>query len=135
MTLEPLLAAPLAVRIHVATVLPAFFLGTWQLGFSRKGSRVHRAVGFVYLALMVATSIAAMFIHALNPQGWMGWSPVHLFVPLTLFGVAASLLAVRRHDIAGHKRAMIATYVGALLLAGAFTFMPGRIMHAVVFGP
>ncbi len=30
---------------------------------------------------------------------------------------------------------MISMFVGALLIAGAFTFLPGRIMHAVAFGP
>ncbi len=29
---------------------------------------------------------------------------------------------------------MTAIFVGALLIAGAFTFLPGRIMHAVAFG-
>lgn len=26
-------------------------------------------------------------------------------------------------------------YLGALILAGAFTFLPGRRMHEVLFGP
>jgi uncharacterized membrane protein len=30
---------------------------------------------------------------------------------------------------------MIAIFVGGLLVAGAFTFLPGRIMYAVVAGP
>jgi uncharacterized membrane protein len=30
---------------------------------------------------------------------------------------------------------MIAIFAGALVVAGLFTLMPGRIMHAVVFGP
>jgi uncharacterized membrane protein len=29
---------------------------------------------------------------------------------------------------------MISIFVGALVIAGLFTFWPGRIMHAVVFG-
>jgi uncharacterized membrane protein len=29
---------------------------------------------------------------------------------------------------------MIAIFVGALVVAGLFTFWPGRIMHAVLFG-
>jgi uncharacterized membrane protein len=134
MTLEPLLTAPLAVQLHVATVLPAFVLGTWQLFASRKGSPTHRVVGAVYLLLMTVTSVAALFVHQINPQGWMGWSPIHLLVPLTLYGVVGALYAVRRHNIAAHRRAMIGTYVGALLIAGGLTLLPGRIMHAVVFG-
>jgi uncharacterized membrane protein len=33
-----------------------------------------------------------------------------------------------------HKTAMISLYIGALLIAGSLTLLPGRIMHAVVFG-
>lgn len=134
MTLEPLLNAPAAVQIHAATVVPAFFLGTWQIVLSRKGRPPHRAVGYVYLALMAATSIAALFIHQINPDGFLGLSPIHLFVPLTLLGIFGALYSARNGKIVQHKRAMIATYVGALLIAGTFALLPGRIMHAVIFG-
>jgi uncharacterized membrane protein len=30
---------------------------------------------------------------------------------------------------------MVGLFAGALVIAGIFTFMPGRIMHAVLFGP
>jgi uncharacterized membrane protein len=36
--------------------------------------------------------------------------------------------------VSGHKKAMTSIFFGALIIAGAFTFLPGRIMHAVVFG-
>jgi uncharacterized membrane protein len=29
---------------------------------------------------------------------------------------------------------MMRLFIGALVIAGVFTFLPGRIMHAVVFG-
>ena len=29
---------------------------------------------------------------------------------------------------------MISIFIGALVIAGLFTLLPGRIMHAVVFG-
>jgi uncharacterized membrane protein len=135
MTLAPLLAAPLAVKIHVATVLPAFLLGTWQIFFSTKGSPLHRATGYLYLSLMTVTAVTTLFIHLVMPGGpFWGFSPIHLFVPLTLWGVVGALYFARRGDIVRHKRAMIGTYVGALLIAGAFTLAPGRIMHAVIFG-
>jgi uncharacterized membrane protein len=37
--------------------------------------------------------------------------------------------------VARHRSAMIAIFTGALVVAGLFTFVPGRIMHTVVFGP
>jgi uncharacterized membrane protein len=30
---------------------------------------------------------------------------------------------------------MIGIFSGALVVAGLFTLLPGRIMHAVIFGP
>jgi len=136
MTLAPLLSAPLAVQIHVATVVPAFLIGTWQIFFSRKGAPYHRALGYVYLGLMTVTAVAALFIHSLMPRSpFFGMSPIHLFVPLTLFGVVGALRGAWTHNIAAHRGAMIGVYVGGILIAGSLAFLPGRIMHAVVFGP
>ena len=49
MNFELLRQAPLAVQIHLATVVPAFAIGTWQIFGSTKGSRAHRALGSGYL--------------------------------------------------------------------------------------
>ncbi len=45
-----------------------------------------------------------------------------------------AVMHARRHNVDRHRRAMIGIFAGALLIAGAFTFLPGRIMHAVAFG-
>ena len=135
MTLEPLLAAPLAIQIHVAAVTPATVIGTWQIFFSRKGAILHRVMGFIYLALMTVAAISALFIHALMPKSpFFGMSPVHLLIPLTLFGVYGALSVAWTHNVQRHRIAMIAVYVGGILIAGGLTLLPGRIMHAVFFG-
>jgi len=131
MNLDLVARAPLAVRIHMATVIPAFFIGAWLVLFSAKGARLHRGFGVLYLLLMTVTAVTTLFVHVLNP-GHFSW--IHLFVPLTLFGVTSTILALRRGDIRGHRRSMIGLYVGALLIAGAFTFLPGRLMHQIFFG-
>jgi uncharacterized membrane protein len=134
-TLEPLLHAPLAIQFHVATVVPAAILGTWQIFFSRKGATLHRAVGYVYFALMIVTALSTLWIHRLMPdKPFWGFSPIHLLIPFVFFGVYNALAGAWTHDIRRHKRAMIALYVGAILVAGLFTFVPGRIMYATVFG-
>ena len=135
MSLAPLLQAPLTVRIHVATVLPAFVIGTYLIFFSRKGAPHHRALGYVYLALMTITAVDALFIHVLMPDSPVfGFSPVHLFSALTLLGVVNALRGAWAHNIALHRYAMLGVYIGGILIAGSLTFIPGRIMHAVVFG-
>jgi uncharacterized membrane protein len=39
-----------------------------------------------------------------------------------------------RHEVAQHRRAMLGLFLGALIIAGLFTFLPGRIMRAVLVG-
>ena len=135
MDLAPILSAPFAVKFHLITVVPAFLIGTWLIFVSRKGAPVHRAFGVIYLALMTVTAITTLFVHQLMPHSpFFGLSPVHLLVPLTLFAVIAALLAARRHDVVGHRRAMILLYVGGMLIAGGLTLLPGRILHRVFFG-
>jgi uncharacterized membrane protein len=135
MTLAPLLHAPLAVQVHVATVVPAFLIGTWQIFFSSKGAPYHRAMGYLYLGLMTVTAIAALFVHQVMPKSiFFGMSPIHLFVPLTLFGVVGALRGAWTHNIAQHRGSMLGVYIGGILIAGTLAFAPGRIMHAVVFG-
>ena len=134
MTLAPLLHAPLAVKIHFATVVPAFLIGTWQIFFSTKGAPLHRTLGTIYLALMTTTAIAAIFIRQPSPTNPLGFTPIHVFVVVTLANVATTIWALRTHNIKWHRGSMLGLYVGGLLIAGALAFSPGRIMHAIVFG-
>jgi uncharacterized membrane protein len=122
--------APLAIKIHLATVIPAFFIGTWLIFFSTKGARRHRILGLVYLVLMAVTAVTTLFIRTLYPGRF---SFVHLFIPLTLFGIFGAIRGIRRKDIRAHRRATIMLYAGALLIAGAFTFLPGRMMYEIFF--
>jgi uncharacterized membrane protein len=134
-SLAPLLAAPFAVQLHVSTVVPAFLLGTWLIFFSRKGARRHRAIGYAYLTLMTVTAIAALFIHQIPAIDIVfGFGPIHIFSIVTLSGVVGALRSAWAHDVKGHRNAMLGVYIGGILIAGTFAFLPGRIMHAIVFG-
>ena len=132
--LDPVWTTTLAIKIHLATVLPAFAIGTYQIFVSQKGAPLHRALGYVYLTLMSITAVTTLFIHQVNPAGPFGFSFIHLFVPLTLFGVVGAVSGARTHNIARHRRSMIGLYVGGLLIAGGLTFLPGRLMHQIFFG-
>ena len=137
MTLEPLVHAPVAVQAHVATVLPAALLGLWLLAFSRKGSRSHRAVGVLFLALMVSTSLVALFIHRRMPDGpVLGMSTTHLFVPFVLFATWRAIDGAWKGNIAQHRRWVVGMFVGAIVINGVNNvfFLPG-ITRDVFFGP
>jgi uncharacterized membrane protein len=60
--------------------------------------------------------------------------PIHLLSILVLVTLPLAIWAARRHDVRRHRNAMAALFMGALVVAGAFTFLPGRIMHSVAFG-
>ena len=135
MNLAPLLHAPLAVQFHVATVVPAALIGTWLIFASRKGAPLHRALGYAYLALMTVTALSTLWVHQLMPHGpFFGFSPIHLLIPLTLYGIVGALRGAWTHNRAMHRRAMLGVYFGGIFIAGSLTFLPGRIMHAVFFG-
>jgi uncharacterized membrane protein len=128
MNFTPIAEASLAIQIHLATIVPAFFLGTWQIFFSRKGAPAHRAIGVAYLVLMTITATAAIFI----PRGRISF--FYFFVLLTYFSIFRAIWFLRKKNIPGHKRAMVGLYVGGLLIAGGLTFLPGRMMYRLFFG-
>jgi uncharacterized membrane protein len=131
MTLAPLLAAPAVIQVHAYAAITAFALGAVQLA-APKGTVPHRAVGWLWAALMLTVAVSSLFIHTIRL--WGPWSPIHLLSLLVLISLPLAVRHARRHDTRRHQKAMTSLFVGALVIAGAFTLLPGRIMHAVVFG-
>ncbi len=131
MSLAPLLAATPAIQLHAFAAMAAFALGIVQLA-APKGTLPHRTIGWIWVGLMLIVSVTAFFIHQLRL--WGQWSPIHLLAIFTLIMLPIAVLAARQHAVERHRRGMIGLFVGALVIAGLFTFLPGRIMHAVAFG-
>tara|TARA_R100001369_G_scaffold92677_1_gene139076 strand:- start:443 stop:697 length:255 start_codon:yes stop_codon:yes gene_type:complete len=84
---------------------------------------------------MLFTATVTLFMPAavggriLNHFGW-----IHLFSFLTFWTVPTAYFAIKKGNVKAHKRKMILLYFGALIIAGAFTLMPGRYLHEVFFG-
>ncbi|MDF2235845.1 DUF2306 domain-containing protein [Albimonas sp. CAU 1670] len=131
MTLEPLLSAASPIPSHAVAALGAVALGAMQL-LRPKGGRGHRAIGWAFVILMTWTAVSAIFVSTLKV--WGPFSPIHLLIPVTLVALWSGVRQARAGDVAGHRRAMILLYVLALLITGGFTLLPGRVMHAVLFG-
>lgn len=130
MNFEPLFNAPLAIQIHVAAVVPAAIIGL-VIFLRRKGTRLHKALGRLWILLMIVTAISSFFIHQINLVG--GFSPIHLLSILVLLGCARAVAAARKGQIGTHRRIVKSVYLGGILGAGLFAFMPGRIMNEVAF--
>ncbi len=132
MSLSPLLNASLAIQLHAFAAMAAFTLGLVQFA-APKGTIPHRTVGWTWVVLMVGVGISAFFIHEIRL--WGPWSPIHLLAIFTLVTLPLAVWHARRHAVQQHRWAMISIFTGGLVVAGLFTFVPGRIMHAVTFGP
>ena len=132
MSLTPLLEAPGAIPLHAFAAIAAFVLGIVQFA-APKGTLPHRTLGWIWVVLMAAVAISSLWIHEIRLVG--PFSPIHvlsIFVPVML---VLAVMHARRHNVRGHQKAMTSIFFGALIIAGAFTFLPRRVMHAVVFGP
>ena len=119
--------------LHLATVIPAFIIGAFQL-LRRKGTPTHKLLGKIYMVLMLATALITLAMPAeVGPRFLGHFGFIHAFSFLTLFSIPTAYFAARRGDISTHRRAMIGLYVGGILIAGAFAFMPGRMLHEWLF--
>jgi uncharacterized membrane protein len=120
--------------LHLATVVPAFFIGAFQL-MRRKGTPSHRLLGKVYMVLMLATAFITLAMPAeVGPRFLNHFGFIHIFSLLALVSVPTAYIAARRGNIKAHRGAMLGLYLGGILIAGAFAFSPGRMLHEWLFG-
>jgi uncharacterized membrane protein len=131
MSLAPLLDAAPAIPLHAFSAMAAFALGVVQFA-APKGTLPHRALGWIWVLLMAAVAASSFWIHQIRLLG--PWSPIHLLSIFTLTMLPLAVWRAHTHRVADHRRIMILLFTGALVVAGLFTLLPGRIMHAVVFG-
>ena len=131
LSFAPLLDATHPIPVHGIAALICLILGLTQL-LMRKGTTLHRRIGWIWAVLMAIVAFSGLFIWELR-LFWL-FSPIHLLSLLTLWALARGILAAQRGRIADHERAMKQLYGFALVVAGAFTFFPGRIMYLVLFG-
>lgn len=121
---------PLVVQAHALAAIAALGLGAVQFT-APKGALPHRTLGYVWVGLMVTAAVTALFIREVN-EGRFSW--LHLFVPITLFGVVELSIRARRGLTNKHRASALWLFFAALMIPGAFTLMPGRAMHQVFFG-
>jgi len=129
LSLGPLVVAPVIVQVHVGAALTAFFIGLGLL-VSPKGVGLHKPLGWLWVVAIVVTAGSSFFLTGLMGRSY---SPIHAlsaWVMLTLpFGIAA----IRRRDVNKHRKAMTGMFVGGIVIAGLFAFLPGRLMWSLFF--
>lgn len=132
MTLDPLLAAPGVVQLHLIASVIALGLGTRQL-WRAKGTIAHRRAGWVFVVLTAAVAGSGLFIH--EARTWGPWSPIHILSVVTLLGLPVWIWAARTGRIRAHAAGMITLFVGGYLVAGLFAADPERRLGMMLFGP
>ena len=121
---------PWVIQLHIAAALLALLLGTVQL-VGIKGTGLHRLIGWSWVIAMLTVAVSSLFIRQINP-GAFSW--IHLLSGWTLIALPMAIFAVRKGRVGSHASGMTWTFVGGLIVAGAFTFLPGRLMWEVFFG-
>lgn len=134
MSLTPLLNAPLVIQLHAFAAMAALVLGIVQFA-SPKGTLPHRTVGWIWVALMTSVAVSSLWIHQNQIKLGAPWSPIHFLSIFSLIMIPLGVWYAHRHRVNGHRITMISIFTGGLVIAGLFTFVPGRVMHAVAFGP
>jgi uncharacterized membrane protein len=86
---------------------------------------------------MTITAVSAIFIQGFEGSSMptlFGFSPIHLFVILTLYSVPKAIIEIRRDNVQAHASTVKGLYFGGMVIAGLFTFLPGRTMWHIFFG-
>ena len=129
--MEPLFNETQPIPFHAMAAMLAIAIGAIQFSM-KKGGIKHKALGYIWVSLMLFVSISSFFIHEIKL--WGNYSPIHLLSIWTIFSVGLAIYFVRVGNIKRHRQVMIALYGFALILTGLFTLLPGRAMNQVVFG-
>ena len=130
MSMSPIIA------VHATAAILAIATGPVAL-WARKGReqrpRLHRAFGYAWVTLMLIVAFSAIFIPVGVGPSFSGFGVIHLLVPAVLFGLFNAFRYLFNGNIAGHRKSMQSLYIGACLVAGGFTLLPGRYLGNLVF--
>lgn len=128
---ELLWAAPHPIPVHALVAMLAIVLGAVQFGLA-KGTVLHRGLGYIWVVSMAVVALSSFWIHEFHLIG--PFSPIHLLSVVVLRSVWRGVRHIRQGRVHAHQKTMVALYWQSLLLAGAFTLLPGRVMYRVIFG-
>lgn len=128
--LGPLLATPLSVQIHVAAAVAGLVVGA-AIFLLPKGTGFHRLLGWTWVSAMIVVAATSI---AMIADFRTGINALHAFTAVTVISLWGGLSGIRRGNVRRHAASMVGLYVGGLIIAGVFAFIPGRTMWQVFFG-
>jgi uncharacterized membrane protein len=120
----------LSVWLHLATIGIATAL-TPMMMLRRRGDRLHRQLGYVWVTAMFLTALVSLDVRLINRGAF---SPIHILSVWTMIQVPLIVWRARQHDWRRHRNAVRGMVLGALLIAGFFTFPFNRLLGHWLFG-
>lgn len=120
---------PMMVWAHLATIGIALAI-TPVMMWRKRGDKRHRTLGWIWAVAMFVTALLSIDIRLINRGGL---SYIHILSIITLIGVPVLVLSARRHDIKRHRGQARGFVIGALLVAGFFTFPFERLLGQWLF--
>lgn len=128
MNIQAFLDTDPVIQIHMLSAMVALFIGVFVF-LRQKGTKLHVRLGKVWVTLMLIVSFTGLFIHEIRT--WGLFSPIHVFSFVVPISLSLAIYHARKGRIADHKRGMVATFIGGNIIAGSFTFLPGRLNHDI----
>ncbi|HRX74941.1 MAG: DUF2306 domain-containing protein [Hyphomonas sp.] len=124
-----LVDASFMVKLHLAGALTAFVIGAILLR-GVKGTGLHRKLGYSWVAAMTLAAVSSFFLVGLNGNHY---SLIHGLSAWTIVVLPMAVVAARRKNIRKHAKGMTNLFLGGLLVAGLFAFLPGRMLWSIFF--
>lgn len=124
------------VAVHATAAILAIATGPvalWARRSREQRPKLHRAFGYAWVTLMLVATVSAIFIKAVVGPNWNGWGVIHLLIPVTLLGLTGAFWFLFKGNVNGHRKTMQSLYLGACIVAGAFTLLPGRYLGNLLF--
>lgn len=120
----------LVLKTHLFAAIGAFAIGC-VIMLRPKGRGLHKALGWSWVVAMAVTAVSSFFLTSLNGDAL---SFIHLISGWTIIMLPMAIVAIRRRNVTAHRKHMTGLFTGGLVIAGALTFLPGRLMWHVFFG-
>jgi len=118
--------APLVTQAHAVFILTMVATG-WGMLALPKGDRRHRILGWTWVGAMTLMGLTSMLV----PHG-NSWIAAYVGGGSALVLMAYGIYKVKRRKYRDHARTMVMLMI-ALVVMTLLAFMPGRLMHAVLF--
>jgi len=115
------------IVVHAGAAVAALALGAAMFA-ARKGTLLHRFAGRGWVALMLVAALSSFWIRSSGSFSWI--HILSVIVPLLL---AKGVWLAATGRIAGHRLTMSAVYAGGLVIAGAFTLLPNRLLGQMLW--